>query len=192
MEPGGHTPVIQTTRLLPVYALVAILVCTFMVETGVMLVLEQLPGFAAWQSILLDGTLLTILLFPVLYHLLFLPLRRQLRASLAVQQQAENSLRLAAKVFEYASEAIVITDLHGAIIDVNQAYVQITGFEREEVLGANPKIGKSGRHGPEFYQTMWAAILTQGQWSGEVWDRRKNGEIYPKWLTIHTVRDGAG
>ncbi|MBF0459799.1 MAG: EAL domain-containing protein [Magnetococcales bacterium] len=117
---------------------------------------------------------------------------RQLIDSLERQKQAESGLRLAAKVFAHASEAIVITQVDGVIVDVNQAYSQITGFQREEVLGANPRIGKSGRHGPEFYQEMWAAITTQGQWSGEVWDRRKNGDVYPKWLTINAVKDGTG
>ncbi|MEO5362515.1 MAG: EAL domain-containing protein [Magnetococcus sp. DMHC-8] len=116
----------------------------------------------------------------------------QLVDSLDAQRKAESGLRLAAKVFAHASEAIVITDIHGTIVDVNQAYAQITGHEREEVLGANPRIGKSGRHDASFYQEMWTAITTQGQWSGEVWDRRKNGDVYPKWLTINAVRDETG
>ncbi len=116
----------------------------------------------------------------------------QLMDSLERQKQAESGLRLAAKVFEHASEAIVITEIDGSIVDVNEAYSRITGYQREEVLGANPRIGKSGRHDPAFYRVMWDAITTQGQWSGEVWDRRKNGEVYPKWLTINAVKDGSG
>ncbi|MBF0400201.1 MAG: EAL domain-containing protein [Magnetococcales bacterium] len=116
----------------------------------------------------------------------------QLIASLEAQQQAESNLRLAAKVFEHASEAIVITDTRGSIVEVNNAYSTITGFGREEVLGANPRIGRSGRHDAAFYQAMWQAITTTGQWSGEVWDRRKNGEIYPKWLTINAVKNHKG
>ncbi|MEO5353397.1 MAG: EAL domain-containing protein [Magnetococcus sp. XQGC-1] len=116
----------------------------------------------------------------------------QLTESLEARKQAENGLRLAAQVFAHASEAIVITDIDGKIVDINQAYTDITGFQRQEVLGANPRLGKSGRHDAAFYQAMWLAITTQGQWSGEVWDRRKNGEVYPKWLSINAVKDETG
>ncbi|MBF0096525.1 MAG: EAL domain-containing protein [Magnetococcales bacterium] len=116
----------------------------------------------------------------------------QLIASLEAQKKAERGLRLAAKVFEHASEAIVITAVDGVIVDINQAYTEITGFDREDVIGANPRIGKSGRHTPEFYRQMWEAITLQGQWSGEVWDRRKNGEVFPKWLSINAVKDDEG
>ncbi len=108
------------------------------------------------------------------------------------RSRAESSLRLAAKVFENASEAIVITDTEGIIIDVNRAFTEITLFEREEAIGNTPRIGKSGRHGDAFYENMWKTILSEGQWSGEIWDRRKNGEIFPKWLTINAVRDTDG
>ncbi|WP_193771102.1 EAL and GGDEF domain-containing protein [Candidatus Magnetaquicoccus inordinatus] len=116
----------------------------------------------------------------------------QLLSSLEAQKRAESGLRLAAKVFEHASEAIVITAVDGSIVDINQAYSHITGFSREDVIGANPRIGKSGRHEPDFYRQMWEAILNYGQWAGEVWDRRKNGEIYPKWLSINAVKDADG
>ncbi|MBF0184870.1 MAG: EAL domain-containing protein [Magnetococcales bacterium] len=116
----------------------------------------------------------------------------QLVSSLEAQKRAESGLRLAAKVFEHASEAIVITDVAGTIVEINQAYTNITGFSREDVIGANPRIGKSGRHPPEFYRSMWESIISQGQWSGEVWDRRKHGEVYPKWLSINAVKDDAG
>lgn len=117
---------------------------------------------------------------------------QRLLEGIAAQKQAESGLRLAAKVFEHASEAIVITDAVGNIIDVNNAYSKITEFERREVLGKNPRISKSGRHDQEFYQQMWTAILSTGQWSGEIWDRRKSGTVYPKWLSINAVRDTIG
>ena len=117
---------------------------------------------------------------------------QQLVKGLEAQQRAERGLRLAAKVFEHASEAIVITDVTGNIVDVNQAYTTITGFHKEEVLGKNPRISKSGRHDQAFYQQMWAAILDKGAWSGEIWDRKKSGAVYPKWLTINAVTDETG
>jgi diguanylate cyclase (GGDEF)-like protein/PAS domain S-box-containing protein len=101
----------------------------------------------------------------------------------------ERGLRMAAKVFENASEAIVITDTDANIIDVNQAYTVITGFEKADVLGKNPRIGQSGRHDQAFYELMWKTLLSKDQWSGEIWDRNKQGKIYPKWLTINAVKD---
>ncbi|MBF0455424.1 MAG: EAL domain-containing protein [Magnetococcales bacterium] len=107
-------------------------------------------------------------------------------------EKAEAGLRLAAKVFENASEAIVVTNAKSVIIEVNEAFTAISGFSREEAIGGNPSIGKSGRHKADFYAEMWKTILSKGMWRGEIWDRRKNGEIYPKWLTINVVRDDQG
>ena len=105
----------------------------------------------------------------------------------------ENSeyLRVAAVAFE-THEAIMITDKNGMIVRVNQAFQTITGYAAEEVLGKNPRILKSGRQSQEFYAAMWQQLLEQGAWEGEIWDRRKSGQIYPKWLTITAVKDGAG
>ncbi|MBF0157003.1 MAG: PAS domain S-box protein, partial [Magnetococcales bacterium] len=116
-------------------------------------------------------------------------LNTRLLQEVADHQRAEKGLQLAAKVFEHASEAILVTDPNGLILEVNRAFSDITGFAREEIIGKNPRITKSGRHPKEFYLDMWESILGSGQWSGEIWDRRKNGEIYPKWLTINAVRN---
>lgn len=104
---------------------------------------------------------------------------------------AEQDLRLFKKVFESIAEAIVVTELDGTIIDINDAYVAITGFSREEVIGRNPRIASSGRHDARFYQEMWREIREQGNWAGEIWDRRSSGEVYPKLLSISTVYDDA-
>ncbi|WP_457571831.1 PAS domain S-box protein [Desulfovulcanus sp.] len=108
------------------------------------------------------------------------------------RKKNEEQIRLAAKVFESKSEGIVITDAEGTILHVNDAFCQITGYTREEVIGKNPRIMKSDRHDEEFYKQMWQDILTRGFWQGEVWDRRKDGEIYPKWLSISAVKDDQG
>jgi diguanylate cyclase (GGDEF)-like protein/PAS domain S-box-containing protein len=108
------------------------------------------------------------------------------------RKKSEDQLRLAAKVFESKSEGIVITDAEGTILHVNEAFCQITGYSRDEVIGKNPRIMKSDRHDEEFYKQMWQDILTKGFWQGEVWDRRKDGEIYPKWLSISAVKDDQG
>jgi len=108
------------------------------------------------------------------------------------QRKIEETLRLSAKVFESSRDAIIISDHHNKVISVNQAFTEITGFEAKEVLGKNPKLLQSGRHNREFYQLLWAGLQHNGYWQGEIWNRRKNGEIYPEWISISTVRDDAG
>ncbi len=122
---------------------------------------------------------------------------RTLQNNLLLQQQiderkrTESQLRVAAIAFE-THEAIMITDANGNIIRVNHAFQVITGFSAEDVLGKNPRILSSGRHGREFYAAMWRHLLEHGSWSGEIWDKRKNGQIYPKWLTITAVKNPKG
>ena len=106
------------------------------------------------------------------------------------RQEAE--LRLAERVFAHTSEALMVTDSDGIIVNVNRAFTDITGYARDEVLGRSPRILKSGRHDDAFYAEMWRKVVEQGRWEGEVWDRRKDGSVYPKWLSITTVRDAAG
>lgn len=96
------------------------------------------------------------------------------------------------KVFTKVSEGIMVTDLHKRIVHVNPAFELVTGFEREEVLGKTPKVLQSGIHKQDFYQTMWEKMNTDGEWSGEIWNRRKNGEIYPEWLNITAIKDENG
>lgn len=107
------------------------------------------------------------------------------------RKQAEAELHLAAIAFE-SQEGMMITDANNVIMRVNYAFTQITGYTAEEAIGQTPKLLKSGRHDAEFYKEMWNAIGTTGQWQGEVWDRHKNGDIYPKWLTISAVKDKNG
>ncbi|MDA8162290.1 MAG: EAL domain-containing protein [Desulfobacteraceae bacterium] len=98
-------------------------------------------------------------------------------------------LELAKTIFKLSIEGIVITDSNGDIIQVNPAFTAITGYTNEEVAGKNPRILKSDRHDAQFYAGMWKSLSDTGRWSGEIWNRRKNGEIYPEWLTIQAVRD---
>jgi len=108
------------------------------------------------------------------------------------RKHAEERLKLAATVFEYSIEGIVITDPGGTILSVNPGFTAITGYTPEEVLGQNPRVLKSDRHEPEFYQAMWRQIATAGNWSGEIWNRRKSGEAYPEWLTISAIKNERG
>ena len=107
-------------------------------------------------------------------------------------RRLEEQLTLTASVFESTSQAIVVTDAHARIISVNQAFTDLTGYAKEDVLGQNPSVLKSGRHDQVFYEQMWKGIAETGHWRGDVWDRRKDGSIYPKFLSISAVRDAHG
>ncbi|HAF54130.1 MAG TPA: two-component system response regulator [Thauera sp.] len=113
--------------------------------------------------------------------------------ALAVQKvRAEAALRQSSAVFESTRDGVVITTLEPRIVAVNPAYSEITGYSADEVIGRNPSLLRSGRHERTFYQAMWASLKQVGYWQGEVWNRRANGEVYPQWLTLSTVRDEAG
>jgi len=103
--------------------------------------------------------------------------------------QAEQKLKLAAKVFERAGEGILITDDRNRILTVNEAFTRITGYSSEEVVGKNPSILSSGKHDNEFFKSMWGTLLERGWWQGEILNKNKAGEIYPEWLTINSVKD---
>jgi diguanylate cyclase (GGDEF)-like protein/PAS domain S-box-containing protein len=105
------------------------------------------------------------------------------------REATAEKLRLLANVFTHAREGIMITAADGAIIDVNAAFSRITGYPREEVLGRNPSMLASGRQGSAFYTALWSDLLGQGHWYGELWNRRKSGEVYAQMLTISAVRD---
>jgi len=108
------------------------------------------------------------------------------------RKRVEAQLGLAAKVFEQSGEGILITDAQCNIVMVNRAFTAITGYGEAEVLGKNPRMLASGRHDRAFYSAMWDAIVTQGRWQGEVWNRRKDGSLYPEMLSIIRVLDARG
>jgi len=101
----------------------------------------------------------------------------------------EQKLKLFEKVFENTLEGIVITDAAANILAVNASFQSITGYSAEEVIGKNPSLLRSDRHDTEFFHRMWGSLLKNGYWSGEIWNRRKNGEAYPEWLSINAIRD---
>jgi diguanylate cyclase (GGDEF)-like protein/PAS domain S-box-containing protein len=108
------------------------------------------------------------------------------------RREAHERLQLAASVFTHAREGITITDTRGTIIDVNDTFTRITGYSREEAIGNNPRMLQSGRQGPEFYAAMWKSLAEQGHFTGEVWNRRKNGELFAEIITISAVRNPLG
>lgn len=94
-----------------------------------------------------------------------------------------------ATVFEHTSEGIMITDLHGSILSVNNAFTTITGYPKDEAIGEKPNILKSKKHDQLFYEKLWQDIKNTGSWSGEIWNRKKDGTIYPEWLAISLIYD---
>ncbi|MEA3641408.1 MAG: EAL domain-containing protein [Lamprobacter sp.] len=110
----------------------------------------------------------------------------------AQQTRSWAQLTLADQVLAETHQGVAITDADGALVRVNAAFSRITGYSAEEVLGRNPRLLKSGLHDQAFYCSMWADITRHGCWRGELWNRRKNGEVYPQWLSISAVHDPAG
>ena len=108
------------------------------------------------------------------------------------RKHAEEALHLAASVFTFAREGIMITDARGHIIDVNTTFINTTGYQRHEVLGKTPHILYSDRHSTDFYLSMWQELIRRKYWHGEIWNRRKNGEVHAEMLTISAVVDARG
>jgi diguanylate cyclase (GGDEF)-like protein/PAS domain S-box-containing protein len=107
-------------------------------------------------------------------------------------EQANERLELFARMFDNSGEAMMITGADRCILMVNPAFEQITQYRAAEVVGKNPKLLSSGKQTADFYKFMWATIEASGQWSGEIWNRRKNGEVYPEWLSIGVVKNAKG
>jgi diguanylate cyclase (GGDEF)-like protein/PAS domain S-box-containing protein len=105
---------------------------------------------------------------------------------------SEENLRITASVFDTSREAILISDADNKIVDVNPAFVRITGYSREEVLGRDPRLLNSGRHDSDFYAAMWQSLKQEDFWRGEIWNRRKSGESYTELLSISVIRDKDG
>nr|MBL8412655.1 diguanylate cyclase [Dechloromonas sp.] len=108
------------------------------------------------------------------------------------QRRAEGELRLYATVFTNAAEGMTVTDAQSRIVAVNPAFTAISGFEAADVIGKTPAVLNSGQQGPDFYRQLWAELIETGHWQGEIWNRRKDGGIFPEWLSIAAVRDEGG
>jgi len=117
---------------------------------------------------------------------------RKLTSEIAQRRKAEEGLRLSAKVFENNTEAIMITDADHNLVSINRAFTEITGYTADEVLGKNPRFLSSGRHGKSYYEAFYESLNSKDQWRGEIWNKRKNGEIFPEWSTISVLRDEQG
>jgi diguanylate cyclase (GGDEF)-like protein/PAS domain S-box-containing protein len=143
------------------------------------------PGVKTETVLLYAMAALMLLAFIVIWNV---RLQREIRK----RKQVEEAQRMASSVFASTQEGILITDAQRNIIDSNPAFTSITGFSRDEVLGKNPSLLKSGLHDTYFYEAMWKDINQQGYWRGEVWNRKKGGEIFAEWLTISAVANKQG
>ncbi|MGZ4955711.1 MAG: putative bifunctional diguanylate cyclase/phosphodiesterase [Methylobacter sp.] len=112
--------------------------------------------------------------------------------SFVAKDKAQSSLKLSAAVFDHSLEGIFITDTAGTIVSANAAATRITGYELEDLLGKNPRILKSDRHGEDFYTALWDSVYRNNQWEGEIWNKRRNGEIYPEWMSVSAIKDDQG
>ena len=111
---------------------------------------------------------------------------------IGARKAMEAELRLAAKLVEFSANAILVTDPRGVIESANPAFTRITGYEPHEVRGQRPTVLASGRHSAAFYKKMWQSLLQRGRWEGEIWNRRKDGTVYPEWLSISAIYDSQG
>ncbi len=158
-------------------------------------VTRDLSGiFADWrQGIYEQGTLLALLVVATTLGMRSYQQRQRAYERLldmqeAERQRAEADLRISAVAFE-SQEAMMVTDSDSRILRVNSAFTETTGYTPDEAVGQTPRLLKSDRHGRDFYRKMWDSIDRTGGWQGEIWDRRKDGQVYPKWLTISAVKD---
>ncbi len=150
---------------------------------------HNLPEIAIDTSLL--AMMISIVMILSLLLAIMTPLMLRYRQLSEELSKNEEMLRIIATAFQ-AHEAILITNVNAHIIRVNDAFTHITGFTEAEVLGKNPRLLSSGKHDAIFYKNIWSSIVTLGKWSGEIWNRRKNGEIFPEWQTISAVRDPTG
>jgi PAS domain S-box-containing protein len=134
-----------------------------------------------------NGTFKTVLINAAVILDSFESLHLVMLYDITERKQAEVELRIAATVFE-SQEGMLITDINGVIVKVNHAFTLITGYSVQEVIGKQTSFLHSGQHDQAFYDAMWQSIHDSGTWQGEIWNRRKNGEIYPEWLTITAVK----
>ncbi len=173
---------ISATRLIVI--LVSLI---FAGELLIMLLFASLPPISPWLESFVDSALLSLFCVPILYFGVFRPFK----AHYIELKQAEYQLRVTAAAFN-TNDGILITDRDCNIVRVNRAFENITGYSESEVIGKNPRILQSGRHDKNFYAEMWHNIVTNGAWKGELWDRHKSNNIYPKEATITAVKNNDG
>lgn len=156
----------------------------FLIELLVMFFLDMLPAMPKVASFLLDSTLLSALIFPVFYLLVFRPLLQ----NITELRQVQDDLRTISVAFE-SKGPILITDAQANILRANQTFLKLTGYSLDEIIGQNPRIFKSGRYSAGFYNAMWEQLLRNGSWSGETRIKDKRGHSIPVGMVVTTVKN---
>jgi PAS domain S-box-containing protein len=157
----------------------------FFIEVVVMDAVLSLAHLSKTGEALLDASLLTLLLFPIFYFLIFRPLI----LNIAERKRVEAELRIAAVAFEIKDPSL-ITDAKANIVRANQKFLEKTGYRMEEIVGRNPRMFKSGVHDRKYYENLWKHLMEDGAWSGEIRIMTKEGRIlHPFWLTITAVKN---
>ena len=165
----------------------AVAACTFAVE---ILIMELYPawdrGLSARASAAADAAMLSLVMIPVLHLAVYKPLR----STIGHLERTLEQLRLTGEIVEKTAEGIVIADSASRILHVNGSFSEITGYAADEAIGKTTSLLKSGLHDQRFYADMWQSLLASGEWQGEIWNRKKNGEIYLESLSITRVQHG--
>lgn len=165
--------------------LIVLIGSVFFIEALLMGMLQWLPPIPRTAGALLDAALLSLLLFPVFYYLIFRPLIRNIEE----RKLIEVDLRIAAVAFEI-KDPTIITDANANIIRANKLFLDRLGYSMEDIVGQNPRIFKSGLHDQKFYEKLWKQLLRNGCWSGEIRSKTKDGRIlHPFWLTITAIKN---
>ncbi len=172
----------------PLRLLVLTVASIFVAELAVLYVASYLPLMAMPFNALIDAALLSVIVFPLLYLFYFRPMRSAHHRLTRINAE----LQLAETAFQESNEGMIITDKDNTILRINPAFTRITGYAGEEVIGNNPRLLSSGRHDRAFYIQLWDQVSRDGSWSGEIWNRRKSGEIFPEWLSIRAIKNEAG
>ena len=170
---------------LPVAKLLAMLtVSAFLEELLVLFLLDMLPPMPKAAEFLLDATLLSVLIFPVLYFLVYRPMSQ----NITELRQAEENLHTISVAFE-SKDPILITDAQASILRANKSFLKMSGYSPEELIGKNPRILKTDRYGEDYYKKMWNQLLRNGSWSGESRIRDKEGNEFSLDMVITAVKN---
>lgn len=170
----------SVTRLLTI-----LIGAVFIIEAFVMNIMHWMPPTTKTVGALLDAAILSLLLFPIFYYLIFRPLIKNIEE----RKLIEDDLRIAAVAFEI-KDPTIITDADANIIRANKKFLDKLGYSMEEIVGQNPRIFKSGMHDKSFYEQLWKRLLQSGSWSGEIRIKTKDGRIlHPFWLTVTAIKN---
>lgn len=170
----------SVTRLLTI-----LIGAVFIIEAFVMNIMHWMPPTSKTIGALLDAAILSLLLFPIFYYLIFRPLIRNIEE----RKLIEDDLRIAAVAFEI-KDPTIITDVNANIIRANKKFLDKLGYSMEEIVDQNPRIFKSGMHDNSFYEQLWKRLIQTGSWSGEIRIKTKEGRIlHPFWLTITAIKN---